>query len=93
MNEPNNLVYRGQTRPPTHTHTYTCNTHAAELEMTDINMHQPPLLHTHAHTALMGYLPVIRQWLVGFFMVGYSRVGGGVFFLLEDKQPATCAPP
>lgn len=66
---------------PSHTHIHTCNKHAAELEMTDINTHQPPLLHTHMHMLLSwDTCQSSDSALRGFFMVGYSRVGGGGFF-------------
>lgn len=85
----------GMKKTHTHgrTHTYICNEHAAESEMTDITTHANPHLkntHTHTHIQLSwGTCQSSDSALQG-FLVDYSRGGG---FLLEDKQPATCTPP
>lgn len=56
------------------------------LEVTDITTHTKPtpptppfplgLLEAHAHTALMGYLPIIRQCLAGFLWWTTGGLGG-----------------
>lgn len=92
MNEWNNPLYRGQTRPPTHTHTHAIHMPLSWRWLT--STHTNPPCFTHAHILLSwdtcqssdSGLRVFLWWAT-------QEWGEEFFFLLQDKQPATCAHP